>query len=185
MKLILLIIYFYTIAIIQCSLDNTNNFCDSTICTTEGGICFVNNLCLCRNCYITLKTQNDHRLCNYAQYSSMKAFILEFLFPLGIGHFYMGNNINGIIKLLITIFMHCGIYFCFTYFIIIFRTHVMNSFDYRSYNNPIVLNTIEQDVLTLKNIALFSNITFFIIHAIDLYWLLNANYRDGNNQNLC
>ena len=61
-----------------------------------------------------LKTDNNI-LCCYEQKGQMTAFLLEMLIGFGVGHFYIGNYLFGIIKLIVQIFL-CVLFWCVTYF---------------------------------------------------------------------
>ena len=111
------------------SNSNLNNFlqekkfliCGFNICSIEGSIC--NNLeeCLCKKCFITINLLNDHRKCNYEQTSAFNAGIIEILFPIGFGHFYIGSFWGGVAKMFMTYFMICGVYVIVIYFFIFLR----------------------------------------------------------------
>ena len=104
-----------------CSLnDLQHSTCDLTLCDPIGGYC-VNYDCMCNKCYISLNLPNDHRKCNYAQSSSIKAGIIEFIFPIGFGHLYLGNIGNAVIKMILCLILVCGVYAGIAYYLINIR----------------------------------------------------------------
>ena len=62
-----------------------------------------------------LKNENSRTLCCYKKKGLLTAFFLELFLGIGIGHFYLGNYIFGLIKLLVQIFL-CVVVFCVAYF---------------------------------------------------------------------
>ena len=61
-----------------------------------------------------LKSENNI-LCCYKQKGQLTAFLLEMFIGFGVGHFYLGNIIFGVIKLCIQVFL-CTLFWCVTYF---------------------------------------------------------------------
>lgn len=91
--------YFFYKKNIKCSLSNCSppNFCiDATTCRCgEGRANF---------------SQEGEKLkvfCEYKQKKQVVALLLEFFLALGVGHFYCGRTVFGIIKLSVTLFPFC------------------------------------------------------------------------------
>ena len=86
-----------------------------TNCFRENGYC-LNDKCECNYGYVTFLNKNSKKIifCNYEQIQSWIPFILELFLP-SFGHFYVGNTLNGIIKLCILLipFIVLSIGFCF------------------------------------------------------------------------
>ena len=60
--------------------------------------------------------KSDHNIkCCYQQKGQLTAFILEMFIGFGIGHFYIGNYLFAVIKLVVQIFL-CFLFWCVTYF---------------------------------------------------------------------
>ena len=76
-----------------------NAKCNYYNCPYLQGVCS-NNECICAKHYMTVKDKSNKEqiFCNYETKSKFTAFFLEFLFPLGIGHFYANNYGKGILK---------------------------------------------------------------------------------------
>lgn len=85
--------------------------CNKYTCPLLNGKCGRDNECECVFGYTTIdniKFGDFH--CNYKMKSQVKAFLLEFLIGFGIGHFYIGNKILALVKLLfasMTCFIIC------------------------------------------------------------------------------
>jgi len=72
---------------------------NSTNCFNHGK-CYNTTHCICRDYYSTVYN-TDNIQCNYLKLSKKKAFLLSFFFgSSGVDHFYIGNFILGMIKLL-------------------------------------------------------------------------------------
>ena len=70
-------------------------------CPSTKGMCS-NNQCICNEKYITINNKDfrDNGIyCNYGLKSRFIAFLLEFFFPFGVGHFYSGKIYLATIKL--------------------------------------------------------------------------------------
>jgi hypothetical protein len=70
--------------------------------------------CVCDEGYTTLK--GDDVYCCYQKKSQFFAFLLEFVLGFGLGHFYIGNDTIGIIKLVSASLLCCSccmISYCF------------------------------------------------------------------------
>lgn len=78
--------------------------CTPTNCPMPNASCLDDKTCKCWDGYanFTPAGQPDSTFyCSYAQKKQLPAFLLEFFFPFGVGHFYSGRTTFGIIKLLI------------------------------------------------------------------------------------
>jgi hypothetical protein len=89
-------------------IDQENTLFNSTFIFTcqnstncfHHGKCLNTTHCLCRDYYTTI-FNSDNIQCNYLKLSQKKAFLLSFfLGSSGIDHFYLGNFILGLTKLL-------------------------------------------------------------------------------------
>ena len=92
------------------------NDCNNLICSLPGGLCSKEGKCQCFQGYITVQSQTDHKLCNYAQKKQFIAFILEMFGLVGFGFIYIGYYFRGFMK----IFVLSLIIICGTQFIIVF-----------------------------------------------------------------
>jgi hypothetical protein len=77
-------------------------FCDANNCKNPNGKCLSTSICLCNKGYAQLAATTDSKSssCAYEQKSQTIAFILELIFFFGVGHFYVGQILYGLIKLL-------------------------------------------------------------------------------------
>ena len=102
MKKNLIIVYLLLIysPITKSRIHNPKNFliCNKINCPKSRGICTRDNKCVCLGDYTTIKEMEGNYQCNYQQTNQSKVFILEFLFGLGAGHFYLGNYTLGFFK---------------------------------------------------------------------------------------
>ena len=73
----------------ECVERATAKLCATTYCSINGGTCN-GNTCACKSGYITKDASSIP--CCYKQKSQLTAFLLEFIFSFGFGHFYIGNN---------------------------------------------------------------------------------------------
>jgi hypothetical protein len=170
---------------------NTSPDCNPENCRADNGTCNVNK-CQCIKCYATIYNNiryNDKNnlqiFCNYPQSSSMTAAILELILPIGIGHFYRGSISFGIFKMLIGYIMFYGIYVIIIYYFIYTRTFNDELSRPLTDSYQSITVTLGEDVKKIKHIVLISQILFFILHLIDVYWLYTLNYLDGNQMPMC
>ena len=107
----------FIISIILSIIKSSYSICNQQNCPSNRGYCRGNE-CICDQNYITINNayiQNKGVNCNYRVKSRYIAFLLEFFFPFGIGHFYSGNTFLAIIKLALFIFlisMCCSVLCC-------------------------------------------------------------------------
>ena len=93
------LLFFFVINI--CLIQSVTSICNASNCPPLRGLCS-NNICVCEDGYTTInnnKIKNDGIFCNYILKSRYIAFLLEFFFPIGAGHFYSGKTILACIKL--------------------------------------------------------------------------------------
>jgi hypothetical protein len=77
-------------------------YCGDGVCALDKADCLVNvttktKYCKCREGYTTFP-QDDSFDCCYEQKNANTAMLLEIFIGFGFGHFYVGNNLIGIIK---------------------------------------------------------------------------------------
>jgi TM2 domain-containing membrane protein YozV len=94
-----------------------NIVCYSNTCKYPYAVCLTSTVCKCIQGYANfIKDGAGNGLyCQYSQKKQSVAFILELFFPLGVGHFYSGRVLLGIIKLILLIapcFLCCSSFFC-------------------------------------------------------------------------
>ena len=122
--------------------------------------CIASNKCQCPNGYAQdprkVVTDNE-KSCQYKRKIQWIYFLLEFIFPFGIGHFYANRILNGLIKML-------------SLFIIITLDCVMKN----------VLNNFKAK--TNFNIFIIITYIFYTIgHIFDIIMIGINKYEDGNN----
>jgi len=161
--------------------------CEMEECSVIGGECLQGNRCTCKKCYSTLfNKETQHQIfCNYSQSSSIIAGVLEFLFPIGIGHFYTGRISFGIYKMLIGYIMFFGIYVIVIYYFIYKRTSESELRQPLNGGYQRLTVTLGEDAEKIKRIVLVSQLIFVLFHLFDIYNLLSGIHMDGNNMPLC
>ena len=82
--------------------------CNEDNCPINRGTCSGENFCFCFDGFIS--TFQTSSFCDYEQKDRVLYFILEFVLSFGMGHFYAGNFIYGIIKSMSYILIF-GLYF--------------------------------------------------------------------------
>ena len=108
---------FFLIFISVSLINSVYLVCNKSNCPESRGTCS-GGTCICKNNYITISNayvDNKGIYCNYPVKSKLMAVLLEFFFPFGVGHFYSGNTLLAIIKLVIFIIllsMCCSILCC-------------------------------------------------------------------------
>ncbi len=92
---------------------HTESNCTLSNCGPRNGFCIDEHTCQCHVGYANFKpvtrtyAQEPERYCTYEQGSQLVAFLLEFFFPIGVGHLYAGRIVNGIIKMCFNIILPC------------------------------------------------------------------------------
>ena len=82
-------------------ISSINSACNISNCPPVRGLC-TNNVCVCDPKYATVNNkyiQNNGINCNYELKSKLYAFLLEFFFPFGMGHYYSQKMILFSVKL--------------------------------------------------------------------------------------
>lgn len=151
-----------------------NILCDDYVCPMTNGICIDFTTCSCNKGFVNRNVNNNtfskeinndsdisdnkaFHFCNYKMKSSITAFILELIIPLGIGHFYSGNYLKAVFKFLLTI---CICLLC-------------------------SLTIVNKDNFNLKLLftimILVSTFGFFAWHIYDLYCYITNKYTDSND----
>ena len=101
--------FFFIILITLSLIKSTYSTCNSVNCPPLRGVCN-GNLCVCEENYITVNNkfiENNGVFCNYHLKSRFIAFLLEFFFPFGVGHFYSGKTILAVVKLSLFVLLIC------------------------------------------------------------------------------
>jgi TM2 domain-containing membrane protein YozV len=91
--------------------------CNNQNCNVPFAVCTDTTTCSCLSAYanfVPADNPNTGLYCNYLRYKQLVAFLLEFFLSFGIGHFYCGRIVFGVIKLLCTLvpFMLGIVMFC-------------------------------------------------------------------------
>ena len=91
--------------------------CSSLTCPMPYAYCSTPQNCHCSKGYANFKQdgQNNRSPCQYEQKKQLTAFLLELIFPFGVGHLYALRNVVGILKMLFilaTPFIVCCFVFC-------------------------------------------------------------------------
>lgn len=144
--------------------------CDDNNCSLNNGVCIDFNTCSCKKGYVhnydnnkkfneTIQNSNDSniRFCEYKMKSTITAFILELIIPLGIGHFYSGNYLMAVFKFLLTI---CICLLC----------------------SLALVNKEDSKIrIFITIIIIVSTLGFFAWHIYDLYSYITNKYTDYND----
>ena len=91
----------FVFMIILYQIQTVSSTCNPSNCPALRGLCS-NNYCVCEEGFATVNNKyikNNGIFCNYILKSRYIAFILEFFFPFGAGHFYSGKTTLAFIKL--------------------------------------------------------------------------------------
>jgi len=89
--------------------DVQTNNCTIQKCSFPFGYCSSSTNCHCSYGYanvnlnytlINSDSKTNNLYCNYSQKNQLTSFILEFIFPFGVGHFYALRNTFGLIKIM-------------------------------------------------------------------------------------
>ena len=109
----LLFLFLITFSLIKTSLS----VCNLENCPPSRGLCN-GNICVCEENFQTVNNKYVHNngiFCNYKLKSRFVAFLLEFFFPFGVGHFYAGKTYFAVTKIglfVLMISMCCTILCC-------------------------------------------------------------------------
>ena len=144
-------------------IQTVTSVCNTGNCPPLRGLCS-NNICVCQEGFVTVNNnyiKNNGIFCNYILKSRYIAFILEFFFPFGAGHFYAGKTIFASIKLgiFVTLIICFFIWLCF-----------------------ISKNGTETNAgsITLALIVFLSIIILILMQIFDLIAFAFGLYSDGN-----
>ena len=99
----------FVILITLSLIQSTYSVCNAVNCPPLRGVCS-GNLCVCEEGYLTVNNKNIQSngvFCNYHLKSRFVAFLLEFFFPFGVGHFYSGKIVLAVIKLSLFVVLFC------------------------------------------------------------------------------
>ena len=126
--------------------------CNEKNCPIDRGTCSGENYCFCFEGYIS--SFENPSFCDYAQKDRTLYFLLEFVISFGIGHFYAGNYIYGILKLL-----------CYAALFGVYLVKFKN-----------------KKGIDAARIRLFIWVIFTIWQFIDGYCIFKGIYTDGNGK---
>lgn len=139
--------------------------------------------CICDEGWVTLpNSKKDDVMCCYKQKSQFMAFLLEFLFGFGFGHFYIGNYFMGSLKCCTYIFICCVSYliiFCFC-----IKNDRHSSFKYERTNANETVVKFYSSPLSYKifNAILISCILVYVIWQMTDIFMFGLNFfNDGND----
>ena len=146
-----------------CLIKSVNSICDATNCPPLRGICS-NDQCICENGFTTVNNnqiKNNGVFCNYILKSRYIAFILEFFFPFGAGHFYSGKTILASVKL--------GLFVILIISLISILCLVAKN-----------RNTTNAGSVILSIVIVLSLLTIILMQIFDLIAYAAGIYSDGN-----
>ena len=144
-------------------IKSVTSECNSLNCPPLRGLCS-NNICVCEEGFTTINNKyikNNGIFCNYILKSRYIAFLLEFFFPFGAGHFYSGKTILSSLKLgiFVTIIISLLALLCF---------------------NPKNRNGQNTCALILSTILVLCLLSIIIFQIMDLIGYGAGIYSDGN-----
>ena len=90
--------------------------CNASNCFYPNGRCVDNGTCECTKEYASFKQEGESKdhYCAYERKKQLVSFLLELFLPFGVGHFYSGRILIGVLKIIVC-FSQCiiaGIGFC-------------------------------------------------------------------------
>ena len=153
--------------ILICLIQSVTSICNALNCPPLRGLCS-NNYCVCEEGFATVNNKyikNNGIFCNYILKSRYIAFILEFFFPFGAGHFYSGKTTLAFIKL--------GL---FVILILSFFGLLCMIVKYRISTNA--------GSITLTFFTLLSLLILILMEIFDLVAYATGIYSDGNGVEL-
>ena len=159
--------YFMTIIIlfkISHSIDDFNITCGNSTCLYGSCYSVRESLCSCNDSYDTYSVDYSQVQCSYQRKKQTIALLLELILMFGIGHFYLGRSLIGVLKFLL---FSIGVSL-----IVALRIHSKTKEQY----NPISLR-----------IAYIGYTVFLAMVSwefIDILMFLLNKYKDGNNIDL-
>lgn len=141
-----------------------NSKCNYINCPYLQGICS-NDKCICARHYTTItdkSNKNNQIYCNYHSKSKITAFLLEFFFPLGLGHFYTDNYGKGLIKLIL-----------FTLLLLVCCCELC-----------CIRSLITKGLICLSFLTIIIAISWAVFQLLDIFGYLVGFYTDGYNVEL-
>lgn len=148
--------------------------CGKENCENLNGSCIKGNICLCNTGFANINFG-----CNYRESFQKYALILEFVLPIGIGHFYCSRNLVGSIK------------FIFLFILPLFIMLMINSNFFSNTRKNLEEINIEKSENGNKSYLNFKKIFFFLyLMAFTLWFFFDlimfaANfYKDGYGYDL-
>ncbi len=149
--------------------------CNFLSCASEFGRCHSGSVCECNPGFMHVPHLQSikFRYCEYEQKQQGTAFILEFFFFFGIGHFYVNHIVIGILKFLIA----CASIYLINYF----KKDVdpTELIFYRKPDNSLETRLSLKNSYYLKHVAYFFIGTFIGFHVYDLILFAQNKYTDG------
>ena len=166
MKSNLILFVFSIIIVYSYSSQNIKACSDGILCDLDHGKCIQYDdndkkkiFCKCNEGYDT-NSKISEVYCNYKQKSQIKAYLLELIFCFGAGHFYLHNYKKANLKLVMFVILS-----------LLFKFVKINT---KSKEN----NRLEVKIKFII-VGIFY-IGVFFWHIIDLAFLGNNKYKDGN-----
>ena len=153
--------FIFLFLVTLCLIKSAYSVCNSVNCPPLRGICSA-DLCVCEDGFTTVNNKyikNNGIFCNYRLKYKFVAFLLEFFFPFGVGHFYSGKKILASIKLgffVLMIIMCCAALCC------------------------VNVKAINSCSFVISLILILSIIGLFIMQICDLLFYAIGFYNDGN-----
>ena len=151
----------FLLLVTLCLIKSAYSVCNTVNCPPLRGICNA-DLCICEDGFTTVNNKyikNNGIFCNYRLKYRFVAFLLEFFFPFGVGHFYSGKKILASIKLglfVLMIFMCCAALCC------------------------VNVKAINSCSFVISLILILSLIGLIIMEIFDLLFYAIGFYNDGN-----
>ena len=154
-------------------------------CPLNQGIC-TGETCQCLEGYKTVLDKalplEKQTYCNYQQVNHYVPLVLEFCPAIGLGHFYAGKYIQGLIKLFLGItWLSAMIYLHKEFQIPDFVQTCI-----KTMTNKILGEELKNTgdgftkVEIAQNLFLFTFYPFWILYIADIYMYITKSYKDGN-----
>ena len=151
----------FLLLVTLCLIKSAYSVCNTVNCPPLRGICNA-DLCICEDGFTTVNNKyikNNGIFCNYRLKYRFVAFLLEFFFPFGVGHFYSGKKILASIKFglfALMIIMCCTTLCC------------------------VNVKAINSCSFVISLILILSLIGLIIMEIFDLLFYAIGFYNDGN-----
>ncbi len=182
-NVIILIVFLLNIQLNKSSLQERILICGKELCFPRGSICNIDT-CLCRECYLTIKSENDHLMCNYMQKSGISGFLWEFFLPFGSGHIYLGNYTYTFIKIFFFVLCFIGGQFIGFHVILLVKSYKADQLQ-RNRNYMFELALVEEEMKKVRKIELYMKLIFLLYHIYDLGKFIFNIHKDSNNIPTC